>query len=177
MEASLDSEEFRRILVGLDSSLFLSFPYFVSLFVLLQVSLPIRLTLPQVPVTVMSIGMGMSMADFMVREARHITKGPLAIIRLGSLSQIHSLMATSPQLDGPSLLRLISYIGTCGTPRRDIPIGSVVVSQQSMCITTNYDAFSVQQEAGARSLSFYHVTKPLPADPALHSHVQCAILF
>jgi len=31
--------------------------------------------------SVMSIGMGIPMTDFMVREARHITKGPLAIIR------------------------------------------------------------------------------------------------
>ncbi len=66
-----------------------------------------------VPVTIMSIGMGMPMMDFAVREIRAITDGHLAIIRLGS----------------------------CGTPNTTVPVGSVVVAKESYGIVTNYDAY------------------------------------
>jgi len=101
------------------------------------------------PFTVMAIGMGMSMADFMVRETRHITKGPLGIIRLG----------------------------TCGTPRSDVQIGALAVAKKSCAVTTNYDAFISPPlpATGARSASFYHLSKPIPADPALHANLMEAL--
>jgi len=66
-----------------------------------------------IPVTIMSIGMGLPMMDFAIREIRAITDGPLFIIRLGS----------------------------CGTPHEKISIGTVVAARESFCITTNYDAY------------------------------------
>jgi uridine phosphorylase len=63
-------------------------------------------------VTIMSIGMGMPMKDFAVREIRAVTKGDLAIIRLGS----------------------------CGTPRADIRASTVVAAKSSFSITTDTDA-------------------------------------
>src|SRR5262245_36989255 len=49
------------------------------------------------PTTIMSIGMGLAMMDFAVRELRAVTRGPLAIIRLG----------------------------TCGTPQTHVSVGSM----------------------------------------------------
>jgi len=64
-------------------------------------------------VSIMSIGMGMAMADFAIREMRAIVEGPLHIIRLG----------------------------TCGTPGELYKLGSVIAAKQSFAITTNYDAY------------------------------------
>ncbi|MBS0655402.1 MAG: hypothetical protein JSR46_06485, partial [Verrucomicrobia bacterium] len=69
-----------------------------------------------VPVSIMSIGMGMPMMDFAVREIRAITKGPLAIVRLGS----------------------------CGTPNEKVAIGTVVVANRSFAIQTNYDSYHTE---------------------------------
>jgi len=91
-----------------------------------------------VPISVMSIGMGIPMTDFMVREARHVAKGPLAIIRLG----------------------------TCGTPRDDISVGSIVVAHSSRGIVTNYDAF-FDAEVNGSSSDYYHLTRPVKADELL----------
>ncbi|OMH85902.1 Purine nucleoside phosphorylase DeoD-type [Zancudomyces culisetae] len=41
-----------------------------------------------VPITVVSIGMGLSMMDFFVREVRAVVDGPLVIIRFGSCGSI-----------------------------------------------------------------------------------------
>lgn len=66
----------------------------------------------QVRMSIMSIGMGIAMADFAIREMRAITEGPLQIIRLG----------------------------TCGTPSASISLGTVIAAKKSYAITTNYDA-------------------------------------
>jgi len=87
-----------------------------------------------VPVSIISIGMGLPMMDFMVREARHIVKGPMCILRLG----------------------------TCGTSRDDVPLGSVVVSHSSACITANFDA---HLESKDLLVSPFHFSKPIPGDP------------
>lgn len=63
-------------------------------------------------VTIMSIGMGMPMMDFAIREIRAVTTGDIAMIRLGS----------------------------CGTPRADICAKTLVVANRSFSITTNTDA-------------------------------------
>lgn len=69
-------------------------------------------------VTIISIGMGVAMADFAVRELRAIVEGPLLLMRLG----------------------------TCGTPAANVSIGSIIVARQSFAITTNYDAYIKDSE-------------------------------
>jgi len=88
-----------------------------------------------VPVSAVAIGMGTPMVDFFYREGRNITKGPLAIIRLG----------------------------TCGTPRQDVPIGSIAVSETSRYCALNFDAGLDPALKEPR----YTLTKPLGGDPEL----------
>jgi len=85
-----------------------------------------------VPVSIMSIGMGLPMMDFMVRESRFIVKGPMCILRLG----------------------------TCGTSRNDVSLGSVVVAHSSACITTNFDAYLESKDENP-----FHYSKPIAGDP------------
>ncbi len=92
-----------------------------------------------VPVTIMAIGMGLPMMDFAVREIRAITEGPISIIRLGS----------------------------CGTPHDDIVIGSLVVSSESCCITTNYDTYH-QNERPECVFKYFNFTSHIKPDAALH---------
>ncbi|KAJ1799784.1 hypothetical protein LPJ59_001587 [Coemansia sp. RSA 2399] len=42
----------------------------------------------RLPVSIVAIGMGLSMMDFFVREVRMVVRGPLSIIRLGSCGSI-----------------------------------------------------------------------------------------
>jgi len=65
-----------------------------------------------VPITIMAIGMGLPMMDFMVREVMEVVEGHLCIIRFG----------------------------TCGTPNIDTNIGTIAVADSSVCVTTNFDA-------------------------------------
>jgi uridine phosphorylase len=101
-------------------------------------------------ITVMAMGMGMPMMDFAVREMRAITKGPLAIIRMGS----------------------------CGSPREDVATGTLVVAKNSFGITTNYDRFHAGQTKDPSDL--YSFTLPIQPDQQLHdslvAHVQKAEL-
>lgn len=93
------------------------------------------------PVTVMSIGMGLPMMDFAVREIRAITDGPLSIIRLGS----------------------------CGTPHDTISIGTIVVANESYGIITDYDALHTKTaEHSSSSLDYYTLTSTLTPDIHLH---------
>ncbi|KAI5477525.1 hypothetical protein MNV49_006312 [Pseudohyphozyma bogoriensis] len=66
-----------------------------------------------VPVSLIAIGMGYPMMDFLVREARHIVDGDMAIIRFGS----------------------------CGSIKSSIPVGSIGVPKNCMAITSSYDHF------------------------------------
>ena len=91
------------------------------------------------PVSIMSIGMGIPMMDFAIREIRAITEGPLSIIRLGS----------------------------CGTPHDEISIGSLVVANESFCITTNYESYH-QKECSKTVCSYFHFTSPIKPDLILH---------
>lgn len=75
-----------------------------------------------VPVSVVSIGMGPAMMDFAVREIRAVTKGDLALIRLGS----------------------------CGTPNAEIDISTVVVANRSFAIQTDYDAYEDETSSAPR---------------------------
>ena len=83
----------------------------------------------KVPVTIMYIGIGMPVMDIAVREVRAITEGPLWMMRLG----------------------------TCGTPRIDIPLGAVVVAKTSYRVTTRYG-----QEV------FFEQSPPYAPDRDLH---------
>ena len=72
-------------------------------------------TYNQIPISIVAIGMGISMMDFFVRETRNIVDGPLYIIRFG----------------------------TCGGLSKEAVAGSVVVaSQGSAYICRNHDGFA-----------------------------------
>lgn len=96
-----------------------------------------------VPVTIMAIGMGIPMMDFAIREIRAITEGPLAIIRLGS----------------------------CGTPRSDIRIGTIVAASSSFGILTDYDAYHRE----STTQDYFTITKPIQADSSLHEQLVNAL--
>ncbi|KAJ1992713.1 hypothetical protein GGI25_002044 [Coemansia spiralis] len=69
-----------------------------------------------VPVSIVAIGMGLSMMDFFVREARMVVSGPLSIIRLGSCGSICSAQP-----------------------------GDVIVASGAFGIGRNYEFFSTRQ--------------------------------
>jgi len=97
-----------------------------------------------VPVSVIATGMGIAMVDFVVRETRAVVDGPMAFVRFG----------------------------TCGTPQKDVSVGTVAVSNSSVGVLRNYDAFdeSFKGESGTakgKALGYYMLTRPLPADPEL----------
>jgi len=85
----------------------------------------------------MSIGMGMPMMDFMIRESRHIVDGPMCIIRLG----------------------------TCGTPRNDVEVGSVIAVKSSVCVTSDFDAL---HNNDCHKIP-YHISKPVQSDDVTFS--------
>ncbi|KAJ2850298.1 hypothetical protein IWW36_001984 [Coemansia brasiliensis] len=64
-------------------------------------------------ISIVAIGMGLSMMDFFVREARMVVDGPLSIIRFGS----------------------------CGSICDDASIGDVIIAQEAFGITRNYEFF------------------------------------
>ncbi|KAJ2707816.1 hypothetical protein FB645_000378 [Coemansia sp. IMI 203386] len=65
------------------------------------------------PISVVAIGMGLSMMDFFVRETRMVVKGPMSIVRFGSCGSI------------------------C-----DASIGDIIVAQRAFGIGRNFDYFS-----------------------------------
>lgn len=91
-----------------------------------------------VPISIMSVGVGSPMIDLAIREIRAVTKGPLMMVRLG----------------------------TCGTPRKDVPIGSVVVADRSYGVTTNYDAYHTANRG-----PYFSFSHPLDPDESLHKHL------
>lgn len=84
-------------------------------------------------VTIISIGMGLPMMDFMVRECMYVVDGPTCIIRLG----------------------------TCGTPHPDVEIGTFLLADESIAVTTNYDAFH------GEGTDYYNVSLPIKGDKDL----------
>ena len=98
------------------------------------------------PITIISTGMGLPMTDFTIREVRAITEGPLSIIRLGS----------------------------CGTPREDIAVGTLVVANEAFCISTRYDAYH-QKERSSSSLDYFDLSTPIKPDPSLHRALVTAL--
>ncbi|EJD48995.1 purine and uridine phosphorylase [Auricularia subglabra TFB-10046 SS5] len=95
-----------------------------------------------VPISIISIGMGFPMVDFMVREIRECVDGEMAIVRLGS----------------------------CGS-LLDIPVGSLVVPRASVAVTRNYDFdFTVPEEVKQNGAP-YRISKPAYPDPGLHDAI------
>lgn len=74
-------------------------------------------TYKSVPISIVSIGMGLAMMDFFIREVRHVVKGPLAIIRFGS----------------------------CGGIAESCRAGQIAVAKGSVCVQRNYfeDSYTI----------------------------------
>lgn len=93
-----------------------------------------------VPVTIMAIGMGLSMMDFAVREMRALVDGDMVIIRLG----------------------------TAGSPHRDCHPGTMVVSSETVRIEQNLASTDYSNPSAPRSWKdAYMISKPAPADAGL----------
>lgn len=99
------------------------------------------------PVSIMSIGMGMPMIDFAVREIRAITEGPLYLIRLGS----------------------------CGTPHEQVSIGTVVVASNSFCITTHHEAYHRDVRSDS-VFDHFNISFPLKPSPVLYHKLVLSLL-
>lgn len=87
------------------------------------------------PVTIMAIGMGLSMMDFAVRELRALVDGTMVMIRLG----------------------------TCGSPHHDARPGSVVVSHSTVRIEQSLNIDYDHPEKAGPWDEKYLVSKPAPA--------------
>ena len=86
-----------------------------------------------VPITIMGTGMGIPMMDFMVRETRAVTEGDMIYCRFG----------------------------TCGTPKKESPVGTVAVSDGAYMIRRNIDAFHEDRVEGQ---SYYDYSKVIDFD-------------
>jgi uridine phosphorylase len=96
-----------------------------------------------IPMSIISIGMGMAMMDFMVREVRSVVDGPLSIVRFGS----------------------------CGVLGK-ATVGDMVISTASAAVTRNYDYFLDHEFKDENNVpnvsgSAYHFSKCVDADEAL----------
>lgn len=97
-----------------------------------------------VGVSIIAIGMGAPMMDFMVREVSHVQPSPLAIIRLG----------------------------TCGLWDPTLPVGTVVTAGPGCAISyQNYAKWSggVMNEGAKVPDEDYFVSKPIKGSDALNS--------
>eukprot|EP01117_Protostelium_nocturnum_P011406 TRINITY_DN4137_c0_g1_i1.p1 TRINITY_DN4137_c0_g1~~TRINITY_DN4137_c0_g1_i1.p1 ORF type:complete len:302 (-),score=98.48 TRINITY_DN4137_c0_g1_i1:29-934(-) len=92
-----------------------------------------------VRVSVVATGMGFPMMDFVVRECRAVVEGPMAILRFG----------------------------TCGTPRPEVPIGSIIVSNGSIFVRRNPDAWDEKVKASAGLEDRYSISKMVPSNPQI----------
>ncbi|RKP24854.1 nucleoside phosphorylase domain-containing protein [Syncephalis pseudoplumigaleata] len=98
------------------------------------------------PVSIIAIGMGMAMMDFMLREVRAVVDGPLCVIR----------------------------IGTCGSIATAANVGDIIVPDGSAAVTRRFDAFfdlaaaSSSPSAGELSADeCYTFSRVFPADAEL----------
>jgi uridine phosphorylase len=96
------------------------------------------------PVSIIAIGMGLAMMDFMLREVRAVVDGPMYVIRLG----------------------------TCGSIGDARP-GDIIVPPSSAAVLRNYDAFFDLAQPGSKKKDnvdpsqCYFFTKPFCADQTL----------
>ncbi|CAI2164971.1 18563_t:CDS:2 [Funneliformis geosporum] len=101
-----------------------------------------------VPISIVGIGMGISMMDFFIREVRSIVDGQLAIIRFGSC-------------------------GSIGTPN----IGNMIIPSGAFAITRNYNYFSDDEdETRTNDEKPYNFTNVFYADPVLCKQIEKQLL-
>ncbi|KAF9963502.1 hypothetical protein BGZ65_002842 [Modicella reniformis] len=86
-----------------------------------------------VPVSIVAIGMGVSMMDFFVRECRAVVDGPMVIIRFGS----------------------------CGS-LSDAAVGDVCVPSGAYIVQRNYNYFAEEKEENMKSYHFSRVVEADP---------------
>ncbi|OBZ78779.1 hypothetical protein A0H81_00040 [Grifola frondosa] len=84
-----------------------------------------------VPISIVSIGMGSSNADFFMREVRECLNGDMVVVRSIFSYLVASHLTT--ERCGVSV-----RLGSCGA-LIDVPVGSVVVPRASIAVTRNYD--------------------------------------
>ncbi|KGG51906.1 uridine phosphorylase [Mitosporidium daphniae] len=93
-------------------------------------------------VSIVSIGMGLPMMDFMLREARTIVDGPMAVIRFG----------------------------TCGSLNAEDEIGSICVSTASCLVSRNPNYFIAKRSsASSKTTTPYAVSELEQSDTSLTS--------
>jgi len=101
--------------------------------------------------SVVSIGMGMTMMDFFLREARSVVKGPMAVVRFG----------------------------TCGVLQSSVKVGSISVSSEgSIAVQRNIAAFSTEDGklcSNGKKQDPYVISEPCPSDKALTDSVVKAL--
>lgn len=96
-------------------------------------------------VSVVSIGMGLAMMDFFVREGRSVVEGPMHIVRYG----------------------------TCGVVKADVKVGAIsVATEGSVLLQRNYAAFAHSSLEGTEP---YILSEVCPADHALSDEVVKAL--
>lgn len=76
-------------------------------------------TFQGIPISIVSIGMGISAIDFFIRECRAVIKGKMIVVRLGSCGAI-----------------------------ANAKIGNIAIPFESIGVFRNYDAFGLDEEAG-----------------------------
>ncbi|TFK33738.1 nucleoside phosphorylase domain-containing protein [Crucibulum laeve] len=98
-----------------------------------------------VPISIVSIGMGSPNMDFFIREVRESVSGDMAIVRLGS----------------------------CGS-LIDLPVGTIVVPQACVAVNRNFDYDFTYPENNGNEPA-YRISKPVAADQELHDEVHKAL--
>lgn len=82
--------------------------------------------------SVVSIGMGLAMMDFFLREARAVVAGPMAVVRLG----------------------------TCGCLQESVKVGNVSVANGSALVQRNYSHFDSSSPAHAQPYTISELCLP-----------------
>eukprot|EP00842_Homolaphlyctis_polyrhiza_P005307 jgi/Hompol1/5778/HPOL_004686-RA len=100
-----------------------------------------------VAISIVAIGMGTPMADFAVRELRHVVDGDIALIRFGTTGGI-----------GP-----LARVGLV-----------TVASPGAVMISRNYDYFNQDIENGSTATP-YTISQVCPSDPKLSSELKTAL--
>lgn len=94
--------------------------------------------------------MGFSVVDFFVRECRAVVEGDMIIVRVGS----------------------------CGSVKEDLTVGTIAVPEAAVAITRIYDHFhpsTFAEQDAPDALQGYSVTKPLPAGTRVHQALMDAL--
>jgi len=101
-----------------------------------------------VRVSVVSVGMGLTMMDFFIREARAVVEGPMAIVRFG----------------------------TCGGMQAAIPVGAIgVATEGSILLQRNYAAFGGSAGDVHDGLEHYTWSEPCLPDGELSAAIEGAL--